>query len=119
MLHITSTLVLLLIVGGVYFRRQIRTHLRFMLAAFIIDLSLVVYIEATRHAVDKVVHHTGWLLWFHVLVSLAVVVAYLAQIQLGRRILQGFVASRALHMRLGMTFCALRLINYVTSFMIV
>lgn len=68
MLHITSTLVLLLIVGGVYFRRQIRTHLRFMLAAFIIDLSLVVYIEATRHAVDKVVHHTGWLLWFHVLV---------------------------------------------------
>ena len=119
MLHLLSTLVLLLIIGGVCYRKQTRIHLRFMLAAFIIDLSLVVYIEATRHAVNKVVHHTSALLWFHVLVSVAVLIAYVAQIQLGRRILNGFVASRNLHTRMGLTFCALRLINYVTSFMIV
>ena len=96
MLHLISTLVLLLIIGGVYYRRRPHIHLRFMLAAFAIDFSLVLYIEATRHAVEKVVVHAGLLLWFHVVVSVAVLVAYLAQIQLGRRILGGFVASRSL-----------------------
>ena len=119
MLHLVSTLVLVLIAGGVYYRRETRTHLRLMLAAFVVDLGLVVYIEATRHAVEKVSHHTGLLLWTHVAISVAVLVAYVAQIQLGRRILRGFVASRSLHIRLGLTFCTLRLLNYITSFMIV
>lgn len=119
MLHLLSSLVLLLILAGVRYRRQMRVHLRLMLAAFIIDLSLVLYIELTRHAVNKVTHQTGALLWFHVIVSVAVLIAYLAQIQLGRKIMTGFIASRDLHIRLGCTFCALRLINYVTSFMIV
>lgn len=119
MLHLVSTLVLLLIAAGVYFRGNTRVHLRFMLAAFVADVSLVIYIEASRHAVEKVAHHAGWLLWTHVAISVAVLIAYVAQIQLGRRILQGFVASRSLHIRLGLTFCTLRLLNYITSFIIV
>jgi uncharacterized membrane protein YozB (DUF420 family) len=119
MLHAISTVVLLLIAAGVYYRRQTRIHLRLMLAAFALDVSLVVYIETTRHAVEKVAHHTGMLLWFHVIVSVAVLIAYVAQIQLGRRILKGFVASRGLHIKLGLTFCTLRLLNYITSFIIV
>lgn len=119
MLHALSTLVLLLILGGVYYRKRPKLHLRFMLAAFIIDVSLVLYIEATRHAVEKVAHHTGLLLWFHVVVSVAVLTAYVAQIQLGRKIMNGFIASRQTHIRLGLTFCTLRLVNYITSFMIV
>jgi hypothetical protein len=119
MLHALSTVVLLLIAAGVYYRKHTRIHLRLMLAAFIIDLSLVVYIEVTRHAVEKVAHHTGLLLWFHVVVSVAVLIAYVAQIQLGRRILNGFVASRGLHIKIGLTFCTLRLLNYITSFIIV
>lgn len=119
MLHWLSTLVLILISAGVYYRRKPRIHLRYMLSAFVLDVSLVLYIEISRHAVEKVVHHTGLLLWLHVLVSVAVLTAYVAQIQLGRRILNGFVASRSLHIRLGLTFCTLRLLNYVTSFMIV
>jgi hypothetical protein len=118
MLHAISTIVLLLIAAGVYYRKESRLHLRLMLAAFIVDVSLVIWIEATRHAVEKVAHHTGLLLWFHVAVSVAVLVAYIAQIQLGRKILHGFVASRSLHIRLGLTFCTLRLLNYITSFMI-
>src|SRR5690349_4616960 len=119
MLHAISTLVLLLITAGVYYRKETRTHLRLMLAAFVIDVSLVIYVEASRHAVAKVVQRAGLRLWFHVLVSVAVLVAYVAQIQLGRRILQGFVASRGLHIKLGLTFCTLRLLNYIASFMIV
>jgi len=119
MLHLISTVVLLLIAAGVYFRKSMRVHLRLMLAAFVVDFSLVIYIEATRHAVEKVAHHTGWLLWFHVAVSVAVLIAYVAQIQLGRRLLQGIVTSKNVHIRLGMAFCTLRLLNYITSFMIV
>lgn len=119
MLHAISTVVLLLITAGVYFRRRTRIHLCLMLAAFLIDVSLVVYIELARHAVEKVVHHSGLLLWTHVGISVAVLIAYLAQIQLGRWILNGFVASRGLHIRLGLAFCTLRLLNYITSFIIV
>ena len=119
MLHALSTLVLLFIAAGVYHRKHPRTHLRYMLAAFILDVSLVLYIEIARHAVEKMVNHSGFLLWFHVGVSVAVLTAYVAQIQLGRRILRGFVASRQIHIRLGLTFCTLRLLNYITSFMIV
>ncbi|MBL9169400.1 MAG: hypothetical protein JNN07_16795 [Verrucomicrobiales bacterium] len=119
MLHWLSTVVLLLILAGVYSRKKPKIHLRYMLAAFVLDVSLVLYIEITRHAVEKVAHHTGLLLWFHVLVSVAVLTAYVAQIQLGRRIMNGFIASRQTHIRLGLTFCTLRLVNYITSFMIV
>ncbi|MCH8268460.1 MAG: hypothetical protein IH846_13160, partial [Acidobacteria bacterium] len=48
MLHIASTLVLVLIVAGLYNRRRPQWHLRFMLSAFVVDLMLVLYIEATR-----------------------------------------------------------------------
>ncbi|HXG48335.1 MAG TPA: hypothetical protein VNO52_11975 [Methylomirabilota bacterium] len=121
-LHLVSTLVLLLIAAGVYHRKRTRLHLMLMSAAFTLDVALVLYIELTRHAVEKTVnpaHHTGPLLWFHIIVSVGVLIAYVWQIQLGRRLLAGLVASRGLHLRLGVTFCALRLINYVTSFMIV
>ena len=119
MLHLISTLVLLLIAFGVHYRRRPRIHLRFMLAAFAVDLGLVLYIEVTRHAVERVAGQTmGLLLGCHVAVSVAVLCAYVLQIQLGRRILHGFTASRSLHVRLGLTFCTLRLLNYVTSFMI-
>src|SRR6185369_11339318 len=99
MLHLLSTLVLVLIAAGIACRKRLRVHLALMISAFAMDLGLVIYIEATRHAVEKVVHHTGWLLWFHVLVSVAVLCAYVCQIQLGRRILAGFVASRQLHIK--------------------
>lgn len=119
MLHLLSTLVLILIAAGVYYRKNTKIHLRYMLGAFILDVALVLYIEITRHAVEKVAHHTGLLLWFHVAVSVAVLTAYIAQIQLGRKIMRGFIASRETHIRLGLTFCTLRLLNYITSFMIV
>lgn len=118
MLHYCSTIVLLLIAVGVYYKRDTRRHLRFMIAAFVIDVALVLYIEFSRQAVEKAVQSAGPLLWFHILVSVGVLVAYVAQIQLGRRILQGFVATRALHLQLGLTFLCLRLVNYVTSYLI-
>jgi hypothetical protein len=122
MLHLLSTLVLLLIAAGVYHRKRTRLHLGLMTGAFILDVAMVLWIEITRHAVENTVspaHHTSALLWFHIAVSVGVLVAYVWQIQLGRRLLRGLVATRGLHLKLGVTFCTLRLLNYVTSFLIV
>jgi hypothetical protein len=118
MLHVISTFVLLLIAAGVRFRKNTRLHLGLMMAAFVVDISLVAYIEYKRHAIHQATHSPGPLLAFHIVVSLAVVVMYLVQMQLGRRVLAGIHASKGLHIRLGITFCALRLINYGTSFMV-
>ena len=119
MLHLASTLVLLLIAAGIYYRKTTHVHLKLMWAAFIIDVLLVISIEVTRHEVEVIAHHARPLLWFHVALSILVLAAYVKQIQLGRAILAGFPASRQLHLTTGMTFCTLRLLNYVTSFMIV
>jgi hypothetical protein len=117
-LHLISTFVLILIAGGLRFRRTPRLHLTFMVTAFVTDLALVVYIEATRHAVEKVAARVNAMLWFHAGVSLATLVCYCVLLYLGTGILKGASASKAVHRNVGMTFVALRLLNYVTSYAI-
>ena len=117
-LHILSTLVVALIAGGVLTRATPAVHMRFMTAAFAIDLALVLYIEATRHAVARVVGPAGALLWFHAAVSTSVLLLYGAQLTLGRRMLAGRTSAKGVHAALGLTFCLFRLTNYATAFMV-
>jgi len=134
MLHVISTLILFILAAGIYFRRRPEIHLKLMTGAFVIDLALVLYIELTRQAVKSVVTQVKPLTWFHAAISLSVVVLYVVQLVLGRRLLAARSASlatstgpistgdsahtRNLHRNLGMTFCVLRVLNYVTAFMI-
>lgn len=118
MLHALSTLVVALIIAGVLARRRPAVHLRLMTSAFLIDLGIVIYIETTRHAIDRVVGPAGPLIWFHASVSTLVLLAYLGQITLGRRMLAGRAASRRAHIALGLAFCLLRGTNYITAFMV-
>ena len=119
MLHILSSIVLGFIVAGLWARRhRPDLHVRLMTAAFVCDVLLVLYIEGTRHAVEKVAGGGTSLIWFHATISVLVLVAYVAQIALGRQLLAGIRASRRVHILLGITFVSLRLVNYVTSFMV-
>jgi hypothetical protein len=119
MLHVLSSIVVLLIAAGLWLRhRRPDLHLRLMTAAFVSDLVLLVYIEATRHAVEKVANQGTRLIWFHAAVSTLVIVTYVAQIAVGRRMLAGTPAPRRVHAVLGITFATLRSLNYVTSFMV-
>ncbi len=119
MLHLLSSIVLVLILTGLWFRqRRPALHVRLMSAAFACDLLLVLYIEASRHAVEKVAVAGSSLIWFHAAVSTLVLVAYVAQIALGRRMLAGVRTPRRVHLALGITFVSLRSLNYVTSFMV-
>jgi hypothetical protein len=117
MLHALSTLVILMLMGGLYVRHRNRIlHFKMMLSAFLIDVGLVLYIEISRHAVERVVTHIEPFVWFHAAVSLGVIILYIVQIFIGRRILQGRMVSTHAHRYVGISFCVLRLINYVTSF---
>lgn len=120
MLHLASTVVLLLIASGLWLRkRRPEMHFRLMLAAFCTDVLLVLYIELTRHAVETVVTRIRPLLWFHAGVSLAVLVCYVVMIRLGRPMLSGKYDTRVLHRYVGVTFVVLRSLNYITSYLVV
>ncbi len=118
-LHLASTMVLLLIVCGLWYRkRDSRIHLRLMITAFVCDVLLVLYIEVTRHAVETVVARVRPLIWFHAGVSLAVLACYVAMILLGRPMLAGRYETRKMHLAVGIAFVVLRSLNYVTSYMV-
>ncbi len=119
MLHLASSLVVVLLAVGLWFRhRRPQLHLRLMISAFVLDLLLVLYIEISRHAVEKVVARVSPLLWFHAGVSAGVLLCYVAMILLGRGVLAGQSRSRKWHFVVGLTFVALRSLNYVTSYMV-
>jgi uncharacterized membrane protein YozB (DUF420 family) len=115
---IAATLALLLIGAAIFFRRNRRLHVPMIAAAFAIDLALVLYVELSKHAVGSVLHHGGTLLWFHAIVSAIMFILYLVQMRLGLRLLRGNHLTRRAHRRIGVAFVALRLVNYITSFMV-
>jgi hypothetical protein len=118
-LHILSTLVLVIVAVGFWLRkRKNAIHIRLMISAFLIDLGLVLYIEFSRKAVQKVVASTSALLWFHAVVSVLVLLCYGIMIQLGRGVLAGHPRARDWHRLLGITFLLLRGLNYVTSYLV-
>ncbi len=119
MLYFASTVVLVLVAAGLYCRRRQRVHLALMLTAFVTDLALVLYIEAGRGAVEKVVESVRPVIWFHAAVSVGVLLLYLTMLTLGLQLLRGRTALKATHRRLGMSFVALRVLNYMTSFVVV
>jgi hypothetical protein len=117
--HAVSALVLAVIAAGLWFRnRRPVVHRTLMIAAFAVDLSLLVYIEATRHAVEKVVGEVHALVWLHAAISLAVLGCYAGMIRLGWRLRRGEENVRLDHRALGIAFVVFRTLNFVTSFLV-
>lgn len=117
-LHVVSTAVLGILALGFMSRPHPRRHRALMLAAFAIDLGLVLYIEITRGAVERVVAGVPALLAFHVAISTAVLLCYAGMITLGSRLFAGRFELKLWHRNLGLTFVVLRALNYVTSFLV-
>ena len=119
MLHWGSSLIVVLLALGLSLRhRRPRLHVRLMISAFVLDVLLVLYIEISRHAVERVVERVHPMIWFHAAVSVGVLLCYVAMILLGRSVLAGRDGSRNWHRHVGMTFVVLRSLNYVTSYMV-
>ncbi len=118
MLIPVSSVVLLLLLYGILKRRDRKRHISVMLTAFAIDLGLVLYIELNRGAVEQVVEGVSGLLLFHILVSLTVLLLYVALTVFGIRLMQGKPGALWWHRRLAYVFIVGRLTNYITSFWI-
>ncbi len=118
MLHAISTGVMFILFAGLYFRRKRPAlHWKLMVTAFAIDLSVVLYLELTRQAIEGLPHASPLLL-FHVAVSVCVIACYLINFALGSRLLRGRTGIRGAHRNVGITFMTLRSLNFVTSFIV-
>jgi len=136
MLHVVSTIVLVILAVGIYCRRRRELHIKLMASAFVIDLALVLYIELSRHAVESVVSGSRAIVWTHASISLTVLVLYVVQLVLGSQLLRAQPAlagaaaaskafavssawhTRTLHRNLGIAFVIFRLLNYLTAFLV-
>lgn len=120
MFLVISTVVVLMIAFGLYYRHRAKAHIPLMLGAFVIDVSLVLAIEINRHAIKTVVDKTlstpDPFVMFHAAVSLFVIVLYILQIYTGTKIYKGKRELIPLHQKLALIFIVLRLTNYITSF---
>lgn len=120
----SSTLILLIIVLGLYFRKQPKIHVPLMLTAFVADLALVLIIEFQRKAVEKVVDNAitapNTFLLFHAGISLIVILLYIALIITGNKALKLPIRAGSntmeIHKILALIFIVFRLANYITSF---
>lgn len=119
--QIQSTLIVGLMIFGVMKRRQRSLHVKTMVSVIVWDILLVLQIELNRGALAKAVGvaKNYWLLNFHVSIAVTTVIIYFALIMTGRKILAGNNEIRTNHKKLGFSALILRLITYITSFMIV
>lgn len=118
-LHAISTVIVVLIAIGLYFRnRRPGLHWRIMVTAFVMDISLVLVIELSRGAIEQAMEVREALLGFHIAVSVGVVVMYIVMFVIGRQLLLGAEHRRSLHRNAGIVFIVLRSLNYITSFMV-
>ncbi|MEB3287313.1 MAG: hypothetical protein VKJ04_07405 [Vampirovibrionales bacterium] len=122
--HVISTFILALIGIGLWKRRDMKIHVPAMLAAFGLDVMLVLIIEINRQAIETVAASVKTpdahaLLLFHVSVSLATVILYAVLTYLGFKVLKGNRGLLKLHRNLAAVFLLCRLANYVTSFYVI
>lgn len=116
MTKIISTIIFIWILFGMYFRKNLKIHQWIMISSFMMDISLVLYIELTRNVVHTSVHPSHPFVVFHIVISIFVIIAYLIQL------FSGYLKARFQqvywHKKIGIVFIALRFSNLITSFFV-
>ena len=116
MLKALNVAIVLLLFYGLSQRFRPKVHIPVMALAFVLDMSLVLYIELNRHAIKQAIGPTAPVMKVHLVFSTLVVVLYVVQIATGiLRYRRGGMAS---HKFTGAAFMVCRLGNLVTSFLI-
>jgi hypothetical protein len=118
MLQALSSLVVVILLGGFLLRNRRPIHIPLMIAAFAIDLGLVLAIELNRGAIRKATSRPSPLLLFHVLMSIIALLSYAAMATLGNAVRNGGERWRPWHKRVAWVLGGSRMANYVTSWML-
>ena len=117
-IRLLSVVVFVLLVCGVLARRRKRMHIPLMVVAMAIDVGLVLYLELTRAVVEKVAREPmSALMYFHILLSVIVLVLYGVQIRTGIANARGHRSST--HAKTMPWLLLMRFGNLVTSFFVV
>jgi hypothetical protein len=118
--QIQSTLIILLLFYGLSVRKNVYLHAKIMRFAIIWDLLLVGQIEFHRGAIlkaSKVLENT-LIMNIHVTFAITTVVLLLAMLFTGHQLLKGKKKFRRWHLPMGGAAMVLRLLTYITSFMV-
>ena len=117
-MQIQSLAIVVLMLVGIYFRRQRKRHIKIMSLAMIWDVILILQIELSRSAILKAseaVKNT-MLLNIHVSFAVSTVIFYAFMVYTGRKLLNGDNSIRPRHKMLGWTTLFLRILTFITSF---
>lgn len=122
--QIQSGIVLALLFGGVYYAKNRKKHIRFMSAAVIWDIILILQIELNRDAIAKATEAmseigTKVMLNVHVSIAVTTVILYFVQIYLGRTSIKhnrNSLLDR--HKLFGYLTVSMRILTFVTSFFV-
>lgn len=117
-MQIQSLAIVVLMLVGIYFRRQRKRHIKIMSFAMIWDVILILQIELSRSAILKAsqaVKNT-MLLNIHVSIAVSTVILYAFMVYTGRKLLNGDINIRPRHKMLGWTTLFLRILTFITSF---
>jgi hypothetical protein len=108
----------LLILVGVYFRRQRQHHVKLMSIAMIWDVLLILQIELSRSAIFKASKAASNTLLLNIHVGLAVstVLFYAYMVYSGRKFLAGDNSQRPKHRFMGWATVVMRILTFITSF---
>lgn len=115
-----SSIILLLIYVGLYYRKNRKKHVPIMLTAIIWDILLILQIELTRGAIEKAskVVTNPLLLNFHVSIAVGSVLCYFALIFTGNKLLKGNKNFIKFHKPVGLVAVTLRTLTYITSYFV-
>lgn len=122
--QIQSALIVLLMIVGIKNSKKRKLHVKIMLTSIIWDILLILQIELTRGAIEKV-HgqltipmQRNPLLMVHLFFAIGSVVLYFFMMFSGRKILQGKTSCIKKHSLLGKVTFSFRVLTLLTSFFI-
>ena len=120
LMQIQSFCILMIMIAGIYWRRNRTRHIRIMATAMIWDVILILQIELSRSAILKASKAltNAMALNIHVSIAVTTVVLYGIMIYTGRKLLRG-EPVRKQHRILGYTTFFMRIMTFATSFLAV
>lgn len=119
-MQLQSFCILLIMIAGIFWRRNRSWHIKIMSVAMIWDVILILQIELSRSAILKaskaINNHLA--LNIHVSIAVTTVILYGIMIYTGRKLLRG-EPVRKQHRFLGYTTFFMRVLTFATSFLAV